>query len=80
MHGGNNPGPARGNQNAFKHGRRSAAAVAARKARVARSRQIMRDLADFDRLADLAWKADNGMATPAEQAEVDAFLERLGER
>ena len=46
MHGGNNPGPPKGSQNALKHGLRSAAAVAARKARVAEYRQAMRDLAE----------------------------------
>jgi len=38
MHGGNNPGPPKGSQNALKHGRRSAAAVAERKRRAAATR------------------------------------------
>ena len=45
LHGGLSPGPPRGNRNAWKHGRRSAAAVAERKRQTAECRQTMRDLA-----------------------------------
>lgn len=45
MHGGTNPGPPAGNKNGWKHGQRSAAAVAERKERVIRSRNICSGLA-----------------------------------
>lgn len=77
MHGGLSPGPPKGSQNALKHGRRSAAAVAARKARVAEFRQHVRDLAALD----LALQAANDDdLTPAELAEVTALFERWDAR
>ena len=77
MHGGTNPGPPKGSQNALKHGRRSAAAIAERKANTAESRRIMRDLAAYD----LAMKTEDGEElTPAETAEVLALFERLKAR
>lgn len=80
MHGGTNPGPPKGSQNALKHGRRTAAAIAARKEQTARARQLTRDLADFDRLVNLACKVDCGTASEAEVAEVAAYLERIKPR
>ena len=73
MHGRTNPGPPKGSQNALKHGRRSAAAIAARKAQVAKTRQMMRDLAALD----LAMKAANGNElTEVELVEVKALFAR----
>lgn len=75
MHGGNSPGPPKGSQNALKHGLRSAAAVAARKERVAKSRQIAQGMAAFKRYAALADR--DGTLTAAEVAEfeeLDAWL------
>lgn len=71
MHGGTNPGPPKGSQNALKHGLRSAAAVAARKARVAKARELTRDMATFIRYGALADREAAGTLTAAELAELD---------
>lgn len=74
MHGGTNPGPPRGNRNGWVHGRRSRAAVEARKERVAKTRSIMRDLAAWE----LAMRAAGGeQLAPAQEVEARALLERL---
>jgi hypothetical protein len=49
MHGGPNPGPPRGNRNAWKHGQRSRAAVEERKARVASMRMMKHILRMLDK-------------------------------
>lgn len=73
MHGGTNPGPPKGSQNALKHGRRSAAAVAARKAQTAKTRQITADLAGWE----LAMRAIDGEELTAEEiAEAWKFIDR----
>lgn len=74
MHGGNSPGAPRGNQYALKHGRRTAAAIAARKERTAKTRQTRRDLEE----CILALRAEAGeQLTVEEQKRVLDFLELL---
>jgi hypothetical protein len=73
MHGGTNPGPPLGNRNGWKHGRRSAAAVAARKKNAAHLREFRQTLDAF-KLYD---RAEQGhQLTPQESARLAAFLAR----
>jgi hypothetical protein len=75
MHGGNNPGPPKGSQNALKHGLRSAAAVAARKRRAAAARWLkvgMAKLARYSALEDRQGALTT--AESAEMAELSAWL------
>ena len=50
MHGGTNPGPPKGNRNGWKHGRRSALAVAERKSRGESLREFRRFLAMLEEM------------------------------
>jgi hypothetical protein len=77
MHGGNNPGPPKGSQNALKHGLRSAAAVAARKKRAAAARWLkvgMAKLALYSALEDRAQAGKLTAGEAAEMAELSAWL------